>query len=145
MVKFVFSILHLQAECPFASIYLILHHCVLRYSRCPVVSERWRYFMIESGIRSWQRLHTNLCTQVINTFTAAPIPTSTPLHPVVLQMDSFKCHLKGPDTFARFSTIFHKGDNFLNFMFAFLRINSLLKGLYSNRKEFGSNFFLLER
>ena len=42
------------------------------------------------------------------------------------------------------ATVFHKGLNICNFLFAFLRSNSLLKGVYSIRKEFapsGSKFF----
>ena len=43
-----------------------------------------------------------------------------------------------------FLPYFYKGDNFHDFLFAFLHIKSLLKGIYFKRKEFaprGSKFF----
>ena len=51
--------------------------------------------------------------------------------------------LRGLDTRSRFSP-FYKGDKLRNFMFAFLLIKTLLKGVHSKRKEFaprGSKFF----
>ena len=54
--------------------------------------------------------------------------------------------LKGLDTLGIFSGIFFKGDNFHDFLFAFLHSKPLLKGVYSKKEEFaliGSRFFRL--
>ena len=54
------------------------------------------------------------------------------------------CSLSGLDTLCRFSAIFCKGDDFCNFLFAFLYIKPPLKKVHSKRKEFapfGSKFF----
>ena len=42
---------------------------------------------------------------------------------------------KGTDTLVRFSGFFYNEDNFFDFLFAFLCSKSLLKGIYSKRKE----------
>ena len=44
----------------------------------------------------------------------------------------------------KFSTILYKGDNFCDFLFAFLQPKSILKGVHSKRKKIaskGSKFF----
>ena len=53
-----------------------------------------------------------------------------------------KC-LKGLDTLGRFSAIFYKGDNFCTVLcLLFSTPSSILKGFYSERKEFANSFFL---
>ena len=51
---------------------------------------------------------------------------------------------KGTEHTWRFSTIFDKGDNFYDLLFAFLHTNPLWKRVFSKREEFapiGSKFF----
>ena len=43
---------------------------------------------------------------------------------------------RGRDTLGKFFTILHKGDNFCDFMFAFLYTKALIKRIYSKMKEF---------
>ena len=70
----------------------------------------------------------------------------------LLQVISFKpslskifiCDLRRLDILGRFFCHFYKGDNFCDFLFAYLCTNPLLKGVFSKMKEFaptGSKFF----
>ena len=63
-------------------------------------------------------------------------------------MNEFKqlSNVKGLDTFGKFSSIFHKEDNFCDFLFAFKHIKPLLKRVYSKRKNFskGEQMHLLK-
>ena len=62
--------------------------------------------------------------------------------PRMLSITTTKMHLSGLETNCRISTFFYKGDNFCDFLFAFLHTKLRV---YSNRKEFtacGSKFFL---
>ena len=78
----------------------------------------------------------NRCVRIFRVNTVVGIKTTHKLHQIYL--------LRGLDTVCRFSSIFNKGDNFCHVLFAFLHTNSLLKRVYSKRKEFalsGSKFF----